>query len=78
MSPWEDGQPNGPEPEPWQTSKSERPQPHGYFEPSKWSLLSGTTKAEREHWHRLLADNVASHDLWWARLMRFLKRSHGR
>lgn len=76
MDIWDDGQPDGPAPQPWK--KQPQPpqvdvQPHGYFEPSKYSLIDGDSVRRRKHWHTLLADNVAPHELWWKRLMRFLK-----
>jgi len=76
MPGYEDGQPDGPEPQPWQQQPMPPQQdvwPHGYVEPSKRTLLDPDGERKRKHWHRLLADNVAPHDLWWVRLMRFLK-----
>ena len=71
---YQDSQSNGPEDDTWKTkAPAATRQPHGYFEPSKWSLLSSYEARRQQHWHRLMADNVATHRVWWQRLMRFLK-----
>jgi hypothetical protein len=74
---WDDSQPDGPEPQPWQQQPPAGvpKQPHGYFEPSLWSLIDFEEARRRKHWQRLLADNVTAHDVWWKRLMDFLKRN---
>ncbi len=81
MDVWDDSQPDGPEPEPWK--KQPQPprqdvtpsgQPHGYFEPSKYSLLDSDALRRQKHYHRLLADSMTPHPLWWKRLMAFLGR----
>jgi len=72
MPGYQDSQPDGPEPQPWQ-----QPQfGHGFYEPSKDELLRkapGEYSAERQHFHRLMADNYSSNKVWWERLMQWLK-----
>lgn len=53
-------------------------QPHGYREPSAREVLANQSyTAVRRRWHRLLAESVSPHPVWWSRLMLFL-RYHGR
>ncbi len=81
MDVWDDSQPDGPEPQPWKKQPLPPKQdlnpngsPHGYYEPSKDSLLKSSALLRQKHWHMLLADSVAPHEVWWKRLMAFLKR----
>jgi len=73
MDGYQDGQPDGAEPDDWQKRPLDvGPKPHGFFEPSKNNLLDRDYVRRSRSWRRLLDDPSVSNDVWWARLMRFL------
>lgn len=64
---------DGPGPDDWKSEPlNVGPKPHGFFEPSKSSLLDHDDVRRRRQWRRLLNDLSAPNDVWWARLMRLL------